>query len=272
MKHLISLLAAFIFWMLTYSTSTAALPVVDVGLIATSLHNAKKDLLEQLLQGDTQEDQLKQLHTQINQVDDFLARLGRLEDVKDLPGFNKDAEAFLKELERNLPSFEIIRDLDPEELFRAKSGSPYKPVDKNIIIGGEKAGEINGVAVKPELAARRAADHYERVRSEVLTKRSALKDELDASVRLIRDATTAAEVQKLTAIISAIQTQLAATDSDLRFASDELSARYFQNKIEEDIQQKVGVQTDRTALTTGMRKYLDLFKLPSKPALFKTRN
>lgn len=128
------------------------------------------------------------------------------------------------------------------------------------------------MTVRPELAARRAAEHYERVRSEVLTKRSTLKDELDASVRLVRDATTAAEVQKLTAVINAIQTQLAATDSDLRFASDELSARYFQNKIEEDIQQKVGVQTDRAALTSGMRKYLDLFKLPSEPALFKSKN
>lgn len=272
MKHLNSLLAAFTCWLLVSTISTAALPVVDAGLIATNLHNAKKDLLEQLLQGDTQEDQLKQLHTQINQVDDFLNRLGKLEDVNDLPGFNKDAEAFLKELERNLPSFEIIRDLDPEELFRAKSGSPYKPVDKDIVIGGEKAGEINGMTVRPELAARRAAEHYERVRSEVLTKRSTLKDELDASVRLVRDATTAAEVQKLTAVINAIQTQLAATDSDLRFASDELSARYFQNKIEEDIQQKVGVQTDRAALTSGMRKYLDLFKLPSEPALFKSKN
>lgn len=118
MKHLNSLLAAFTCWLLVSTISTAALPVVDAGLIATNLHNAKKDLLEQLLQGDTQEDQLKQLHTQINQVDDFLNRLGKLEDVNDLPGFNKDAEAFLKELERNLPSFEIIRDLDPEELFR----------------------------------------------------------------------------------------------------------------------------------------------------------
>lgn len=272
MKTIPTIATAFLIWLTALGSSFAALPVVDVGLISTNLHNAKRDLLEQLLQGATQEQQLQQLLAQIRQTDDFLKRLGKLEDVEDLPGFRSEAEAFLKELEINLPSFEIIRDLDPDELFDKEEGSPYEAIKKDIVIDGAKVAEIDGEVVKPELAARRTIEHYQHVRSEVLKKRSFLKGELDLAMQQIRSATTSAEVQKLTAVINGLNTQLSATDSDLQFAANELTARYYQNRIEDDIRQKVYVQKDRAALKAGMRKHLDLFKLPSEPLIFKPKN
>ncbi len=272
MKDIPIFASILLLWLAPIHSSFSALSVVDVGLISTNLKNAKRDLLEQLLQGVTQEQQLQQLLAQIRQTDDFLKRLGKLEEVDDLPGFRLEAEAFLKELELNLPSFEIIRDIDPEELFHKGNNSPYDTIEKDILIDGEKVAEVDGEIVKPELAARRAVEHYQQVKSEVLRKRSLLKGELESSMRQIRDAATTAEVQKLTAVINGLNTQLSATDSDLHFAANELTARYYQNKIEEDIRKKVDTQQDRAALKSGMRKHLNLFKLPSEPLIFKPKN
>lgn len=270
-KSIPFLILTCLIWPFTICGSFAALPVTDAGLISTNLHNAKRDLLEQLLQGATQEQQLQQLLTQIRQVDDYLNRLGKLEDVTDLPGLRSEAEAFLKELELNLPSFEIVRDIDPEELFGKTNGSPYEGIEKDILIDGTKVAEVNGAVAKPEIAARRAVDHYQHIRSEVLKKRSLLKGELDLSMQQIRNATTSAEVEKLTAVINGLNTQLSATDSDLQFAANELTARYYENKIEEDIQRKVEIQKDRAALKSGMRKHVNLFKLPSEPVIFQPK-
>lgn len=245
--------------------------VTDALHIKTTLTTTKKDLLEQLLQGTVLEEQRDQLQSQIAQITDFLHRLGRLEDFRDLPGFQKEAEAFLRELELNLPSLEIIRDLDPEELFQEQGDSPYKSIQKDILIDGEKVAEIEGEVFRPELAALRTITHYEKVRTEVLEKRYQLKGDLEATMLRLQVANTTAEVQKLTAIINGLNVQMAATDSEMQFATNEVVARYHRSLTEKDIQSKVQIQRDRATLKSGMRKHLDMFQMPNQPTLFPTR-
>jgi len=268
--HLIVLVAFC--WLAAPTTSSAAhFSVTDYTLIKTNMANAKKNLLEQLLQETNQQTQIAKQLEQIRQVESFLKRMGKFEDVRDLPGFAKEAQAFLKELERNLPSFQIIRDLNKDELFKRKQGSPYETIRKDIIVDGKKVGEVDAHTTKPELAARRAITHYQKVKSEVLKKRSQLKGELEVAMQRLNAATTTAEVQKLTAVINALNIQIQAADSDVAFASSEVMTRYYQNKIEEDIRQKVAVQKDRAKLREGMKKHFKFFRLPSRPALFKPK-
>lgn len=270
MKNIYFILLASFCWLTTSSTSLAAhFSVTDYLLIKTNMVNAKKDLLEQLLQETNQQTQIKKQLEQIRQVEDFLKRLGKLEDVKDLPGFKREAESFLRELERNLSSFEIIRDIKADEVFKQQQGSPYETIKKDIIIDGKKVSEVDGNAVLPELAARRTIAHYQQVRSKVLQKRSQLKGELELAMQRLNTATTAAEVDKLTAVINALNIQIKATDSDMQFASNEVMTRYYQNQIEADIQQKVQVQKEQAKLRQGMKKHFESFKLPNRPALFK---
>lgn len=268
MKNLITIVLGLL-CLLTPITTSAALPVVDVGVISTNLTNSKRDLLQQILQEGNQQVQIQHLITQIRHADNLLKRLGRLEDVKNLPGFRREAEAFLKELEINLPSLDIIRNIKPDELFRQKKESPYEQINKDIIIDGKKVSEIDGNTVKPELAARRTISQYQQIRTKVLAKRSKLKGELEISMHQLKTATTTAQVQKLSAIINALNIQIAATDSDMRFAATEVQTRYYQNLIEESIQQKVRLQKNRAALKSGMKNHLEFFRLPSQPALFK---
>ena len=269
MKTTLTTLTAVLFWFLPLTISSA-IPVTDSLHIASNRLNAKKDLLEQLLQGATQEEQLANLHSQIQQIDDFLSRIGKLEDVHDLPGFDRVADDFLREL--NLPSWEILANLSVEELFKVGNGTLYGKVNKDIIIDGKKVGEISAEAVKPELASRRAFEQYETIRDEVIVQRAVLKGELDTAMLQLRAATTTAEVQKLTAIINALGAQIAATDSEMNFASQEVVARYYQNQVEHQIQEEVKEQQDMASFKTGFLKTLEAFSMPSEPALFQPRN
>ncbi|MDB4265132.1 hypothetical protein N9891_00125 [bacterium] len=268
MKNLILILT----FLLTNIVSAAHFSVTDAVHIKTTLATSKRELLELITQGLNQAEELQGLYSQIGQIDDFLHRLGKLEDVRDLPGFDAAAEAFVHRLELNLPSIDILKDLDLEELFKQDETSPYTKIDKDIIVDGEKVAEVEAAALREQLAFRKTAEQYRNIRALVLTRRSMLKGELEETMVLLREATTKAQVDKLTALVSALSAQIAANDQELAFASQEVTARYHQNKIEQEIKQEVQQQKDVASFKTGLRKSLQIFTPPSTPALFEPRN
>lgn len=273
MKKIIHILGFILLSLLSSTTANAAhFSVTDSLHIKTTLSSSKKALLEQIIQGITQEEQLKGLYSQITQIDDFLTRLGKLEEVRDLPGFDEAAEAFVRRLELNLPTIEILKSLDLEDLFKQGESSPYEKIERDIIVDGKKVSEVEASAVKPQLAFRKTVENYERVRSSVLNRRSQLKGELEETMNLLRAATTKAEVDKLSAVVNALTAQIAATDSDMSFASQEVTTRYYLNKVEKEIQQEVQQQRDVASLKSRLRQSLEIFTVPSSPALFKPRN
>lgn len=273
MREITILVLSITVWMLLPTTSRAAhFSVTDALLIKTNVSNARRDLVEQLLQFENGVVQIEQLVARVRQAEDLLERLGKPESIKDLPGFGKEVNAFLRDVERSLPSFEIIREIDPDEAFKQNPGSPYEPIRKEIEIDGKKVAEVDARAVLPELAARRTISHYQTVRESVLEKRTLLKGELELAMNRLRTASTSAEVDKLSAVINGLRAQLAVNDADMAFAANEVATRHFQNLNEERIRRKVQVQKDRADLREGMKKHLDFFALPNKPALFKPRN
>lgn len=273
MKTIIPFLLAISFWITSLSPVSAAhFSVTDALLIKTNITNAKRDLIEQVLQFDNGVLQIEQLVARIKQAEDLLHRLGKPDSIKDLPGFGREVNSFLREIERSLSSFEIIRDIDPNEIFEDHANSPYAPIKKEIIIDGKKAGEVNPQPLVPELAARRTIRHYQDVRSSTLKKRFQLKGELELAMNMVRNASTTAEVDKLNAVINGLRTQLAVNDSDIQFAANEVATRHYENLNEERIRKKIQIQKDRTDLNKGMTEHLNFFVLPSKPALFKPRH
>ena len=252
--------------------SAAHFSVTDAAHIRTTLSTSRTELLELVYQGLIHSEQLQGVYSQIGQIDDFLTRLGKLEEVRDLPGFDEAAAAFVRRLELNLPSIDILKDLDLEELFSRDENSPYEQIDKDIIVDGEKVAEVEAVAVRQQLAFRKTVQHYRRVRAETLARRSVLKGELEDAMIQLRAARTTAEVEKLIAVVSALSAQIAANDQEAAFASQEVTARYHENRIEQEIQQEVQQQRDVASFKTGMRKFLQTIARPSTPALFETRN
>ena len=200
----------------------------------------------------------------------MLQRMGKPDQINDLPGFGREVNEFLKQIERSLPSFEIIREIDPDEAFQKNKNSAHEAISKDIRINGKKIGEADGRALMPELATKRTIAHYHEVRASVLKKRSQLKLELNRTINRLQNASTTAEVDKLNAVVNALQIQMSANDADMEFAANEVMTRHFENLNQDRIRQKIQVQKDRADLKEGMKNHLNFFRLPNRPPLFKT--
>lgn len=270
MKRHKSLIFTLLIWLISLLPSIGGLAVTDWALITTNVQNAKRDLIEQLLQADNQIQQIRHLLSRVKQAEDLLQRMGRPDQITDLPGFGREVNEFLKQIERSLPSFEIIREIHPDEVFQTNKNSPHETISKDIRINGRKIGEADGKTVLPELATKRTIAHYQDVRASVLKKRSQLKLELDRTVKRLQNASTTAEVDKLNAVVNALQIQMSANDADMEFAANEVMTRHFENLNQDRIRQKIQIQKDRADLKEGMKNHLNFFELPNRPPLFKT--
>lgn len=246
----------------------SALVVKDPFLIAVSLDNARRDLTNQILQEGNQRTQLLRMLDQIKQIDDFLDRLGDPEQITDLEGLDEMIE-FLRKLEMNKPSEEIIRDVKGDEVHISKVGSMLEAVQREIVVDGEVVGQMDSTQFESEMAAGRTLEHYREVRSSVLEQRSEIKKELDAILHQLRAAKTQSEVQKLAVVSKSLEAQLAATDREMQFATNEVMTRFMERELNRDVQAKAHIQTERAALKSGTEKDLKLYQLIQKPVPFK---
>lgn len=245
----------------------SALTVFDPTLVRINLLNAKKDLLQQIKLEANQKLQISRLERQIMRADDLLRRMGDPKNV-DL-SMVREILTFIKQVQRWKSVEEIIRDLQPAEVFQPRQIDPITtPVDREIRIDGEIVGERSPEVFAPEVATRRFLGHYREVQARHLEDRGKLNQKLAQTLEAVQRATTSSEVQKLTAVLNSLQTQLAGNDRELRAAADEVLIRHLHNQNEKQIATKARIQEARHHLKVGVEKNLSTYRLPSKPFLF----
>jgi len=266
MKTILLLLCLLHCFLLAPATS-AAMPVVDVGLIQTNLFNAKRDLAEQIIQGQRALEQIQHLRSQIEQVDDYLDRFGDPESIT-LEVFN-EVVGFLKEIELAKTTTEIQEGMKEDEVFQTQDFSPYSEVSPNIVIDGEAVSQRDAKVFAPEVAARRAFAHYHSVQESVLQRRQELKAELERNLQQVKQATTSSEVQKLDIITRNLEAQLALVDRELQFASNEALIQFHRNQVEAQVQAKARLQEERARHRVAEQRNAQLYQLPNSPIYFK---
>ena len=238
----------------------AGLAVVDAGLISTNIQNAKRDLIQQVTQELNQQILIKR-------ADAYLDILGdpskvNLELVEDIL-------RFLRELGISISPEDVIRDLDEEEIFHQVPGSPYEPIQRDIVVNGEVIGKINPKPFKGEVAVQRSLTNYRSTSNLVIKERAEIKAKLGQVIEQLKHAKTDSETQKLAVAAKALDTQLAAIDREVSFASNELMSRWVELQLEEKIRAKERLQIDRADTREGTRLDREFYQLPSKPIEFK---
>ena len=257
----------FLFWFGVIPTVNAAISVVDVGLIQTNLFNAKRDLAEQILQGQRALEQIQHLRSQIEQVDDYLDRFGDPESIT-IEVFN-EVVGFLKEIELAKTTAEIQKGATEDEVFQSQGSSPYSEVSTDIVVDGESVSSRDARVFAPEVAARRAFAHYHSVQESVLQRREKLKAELERNLQQVKQATTSSEVQKLDIITRNLEAQLALVDRELQFASNETLIQFHRNEVEAQVQAKAQVQEERARHRLAEQRNAQLYQFPNSPIYFK---
>lgn len=245
----------------------AAMPVVDAVAIATQKLNAQRDYFEQLLMAAQGEEELRRLMQQIVQIDESLKRLGDPALISKLAGSGVLAD-YLRRAELNLPTDKLLSDLSVGELLKFDPLLKGAGVGESVEVAGNVVAARDQEYYKPEAAAQRSLQQYQKTRSEVLARREVLKREIAANAEQTRVATTSSEVMKLGTIASSLHADLAAVDQELGFASMEVTHLAEANKIRAEVQRKAQVENERAALSTATKRDAATFRIPTQPVLF----
>lgn len=265
MRTKMTLLASLCWLSVASDGSGGTIPVVDVGLIKTTLFNAKKDFAEQLVHGQRALQQIQHLRAQVAQVDSYLKRFGDPKSVS-IDTFN-DVVGFLKDSGLMTTTQEILKDINGEEVFQKRNTS--QPLSRDIVIDGTTVERRKTKVFESEVAAQRSFAHYSEVQESVLSRREKLKAELERNLERVKRATTTSEVQKLSIITRNLEAQLALTDRELQFAANEALIQVQRNQIDSQVRAKARVQEERVRFRVAQKRNVELYQFPSKPIPFK---
>ena len=249
------------------NSAQAVVAVHDVVLIRTNLWNAQRNITEQILQGTRQVEQIKALYSQVKQAETHLKRFGdprkvTLETVT-------EALNFLRRLNLNRSFEELVKNVNGEELVSRTSTGVSPRLQKAIVVDGQTVAPTDTSVFVPEAASHRASVHYQEVRDAALKQRPRIKTEMESTLRQLRSASTASEIHKLNIVMRSLESQLAANDREIGFASSAVMATYLRNENEKEIQAKLQVQRQRAALRYSTEKDLKLYEISSKRVPFK---
>lgn len=265
MKALIVILSVWLFPIL--SSFAGGMPVFDAVAVASQRIAAERDYLEQLLHEANQQTEIVKMVEQIRQLDSYLDRFGDPSSIKDLEG--------LDELYRQLKAAPVLKlpdikreDLQTDEVFRPLASKIGPKLDKEIVLDGKVEATHDGEIYAPEVAERRTQEDYQQVRASVLTRREMLRKSIAGTTKQIQQAGTASEVQKLSSVLSGLQSELQSVDNELEFAASDVQARTLANATEKEILRKAAVETERASLRVGTRKDAETYKLFTTPIRF----
>lgn len=254
-------------WLLLILTCNAALPVVDVAAITSQRIAAQRDYLEQVLHGLEQAEQTLKLIEEIKRLDTMLERHGDPAAIRDLEGIDQLYQQLKEVPVLRIPELKR-EDLQADEVFRPLDANLYRKLEKEITLDGEAVANRDGKVYHPEVAERRSQDDYRKIRASVLTRRQEIRQAIAATMRQLQQAGTSSEVQKLSAVLTGLQTELQSVDNEMEFAASDVQARTLANATEREIFRKAAVETERVSLRVGTRKDAETYKLFTTPIRF----
>jgi hypothetical protein len=267
MKALLKYIIPFCILTAGTSPSSGIVQVQDISLVRTHLWTARREWTEQIFQGKRQLEQLQGLYSQIKQAETHLQRLGDPREVT-LETL-RDALGFLQQVNLSQTFEDLIKDLRGDELFSRSSSPVMTKVDRVIRVDGQEVAETDASVFRPEVASHRASEHYREVRDAALEERPKIKAEMNRTLQQLKSASTTSEIQKLNIVMRSLESQLAANDREIGFASSGVVATYLRNQNEKEIEAKLRVQRQRAALRYSTEKDLILYEISSEPIPFK---
>src|SRR5438034_2563579 len=124
---------------------------------------------------------------------------------------------------------------------------------------------------RPVAAVQKATDNFLSVSSDATARRIALKGQIAATTDALKNATTDAEVQKLSGVLVGLSSALNNTDYEIEQATASAVVQDIANRNE--VQRQVGAKKEQqqAEFTEGVQKYGQTVRLMEAPTEFPTR-
>ena len=203
------------------------------------------------------------------QLDDYLQRYGHPGIKVADPALAK-LIALLKSQALSKSTQELNLDVSGKEVFDSNAQIPGS-IRADIILDGARVGERNPQIYLEDAQAKRAFDHYHSVRQQALDRRQTLRQSVASTTRQLRGAQTESETRKLAATLTGLQTELAAIDQEIGFATSEVVTRQLQVEASRRLHAKAQMEDDRARHLEASRKDAEFYRLLTAPTFFNVR-
>lgn len=122
----------------------------------------------------------------------------------------------------------------------------------------------------PVAAVQKTTDNFLSVSTDVTARRIALKEEIARTTTALKNATTDAEVQKLTGVLIGLSSALNNTDYEINQATASALVQDVANRNEAQRQVEAKKEQQHAEFTEAVQKYGQTFRLMNAPTAFPT--
>lgn len=213
--------------------------------------------------------QLKTLTDQANTLHHYLDLFGDPSKValSSLPVLTVE----LRQTEVGHALGDIESAVDGRRSMDSDGGGLFSPVGVQFKTPQGTIVERKELTYRPMAAVQDATANYIAVSKDITTRRTQLKSEVAKTTEAIKAATTDAEVQKLSALLTGLHTALVGTDQELHQAAASVLVQDAANHADERRQSEAKAEQKRAEFTEGLDRYGKAFQLWSAPVAFPTK-
>ncbi len=126
-------------------------------------------------------------------------------------------------------------------------------------------------AYRPVAAVQKTTDNFLSVSTDATARRVALKEQIAATTDALKNATTDAEVQKLSGVLIGLSSALNNTDYEIHQATASAVVQDIANRNEMQRQIEAKKEQQHAEFTEAVQKYGQTFRLMDAPTEFPTR-
>ena len=119
-------------------------------------------------------------------------------------------------------------------------------------------------------AIQRTTENFEIVFDDVIERRQVIKGRIAATTQQLQAATTDAEAQKLTGVLSGYNAELAAIDQEIGQSIAEVVVQDIQNRTDREKQEQAAREERQAEFSEAVRNYSNTFRLDASAPAFPT--
>ena len=243
--------------------------VYDPTVNAEQIISEAENIAQFVQMVDNQVQQIQTLDSQLSEFKNYESLFGNPSQValSMVPSLDADLQSL--EPEVNLEN--LVANADGSAALTYNDNGVYATVGASFQTPGGQTVQRPADQYKPFAAVINTASNYVAVADNAAQRRDTIKNQIAQTTQQLQNATTDAEVQKLHAVLTSLNGDLASTDDELNQAADSALVQDIQNRNDQQKRVQALTEQQNAEFTEAVSNYTAKFQLLDAPTQFPTQ-
>jgi len=219
------------------------------------------------------------VENQVQQIDTLTSQLSEFKNYESLFGNPSQVvlsmaaplENDLKSLEPEINLENLVTSADGNYALTYNDNGIYASVGVNFQTPRGQTVQRPSDLYKKFAAINDTANNFVSVADNAAQRRATIKDEISQTTEQLQNATTDAQVQKLHAVLTSLNGDLASTDDEVNQAVDSAVVQDIQNRNDQQKQVQALTEQQNAEFEEATSNYTKAFQLLTEPTTFPTQ-